>query len=75
MELSYLIYFPHLARLHFSLPIAITMMVLHCLVGLIAAKIAHSKGANLGKWLIWGLIGGTVALITALRISPHRPEP
>ena len=43
------------------------MILSHCLVGLVAAQIAQRKGYNLGLWMIWGTIGGTVALIDVLR--------
>ncbi len=45
----------------------------HCLIGGLAAIVAQSKGRRLELWLIWGLIGGTVALITA--IASPRLEP
>jgi hypothetical protein len=50
-----------------------TLTLLHCLVGLIAAKIAHGKGRNLGRWLTWGLIGGTPTLIAAC-LCTSNPE-
>ncbi|TVQ11411.1 MAG: hypothetical protein EA368_05585 [Leptolyngbya sp. DLM2.Bin27] len=40
---------------------------LHCAIGLVAARLAYGKGYDLGLWLVWGAIGGTVALIDALR--------
>lgn len=46
------------------------MMLSHCLVGLVAAQVAQRKGYDLGVWLLWGLFGGTVALVDAMR----RPE-
>jgi hypothetical protein len=42
------------------------MLWLHCLIGLIAARTAYRRGGDLGLWLPWGLLGGTLALITAL---------
>ena len=39
---------------------------LHCLNGAIGAAIAQSKGYPLGKWLLWGLLGGTATLVAAL---------
>ncbi|WP_008307877.1 hypothetical protein [Leptolyngbya sp. PCC 6406] len=47
------------------------MLWLHCLIGLVAARTAYKKGGNLGLWLPWGLLGGTIALITAL-VGPRR---
>jgi hypothetical protein len=73
MELSYLNTLPDLAAIGFPLPIVI-MMFLHCLIGLVAAQLAYRKGADLGGWFIWGMVGGTAALITALRLSPT-PSP
>ncbi|MDB9525969.1 hypothetical protein PN498_08225 [Oscillatoria sp. CS-180] len=71
MESSYLTPSPELAAI--GLPLSVTvMMLLHCLIGLLAAQIAHRRGADLGLWLVWGTIGGTVALITALRLSPRK---
>ncbi|MEO1095852.1 MAG: hypothetical protein AAFX01_13235 [Cyanobacteria bacterium J06638_28] len=67
MELSYLDNLPSLAAIGFPLDVAI-MMFLHCLIGLIAAKVAYRKGAELSGWLIWGMIGGTLSLIMALRM-------
>ncbi|MEL7313489.1 MAG: hypothetical protein AAFN08_00880 [Cyanobacteria bacterium J06559_3] len=74
MPLSYPTHFLNLFDLEFSWPIAITMMVLHCVVGLTATRVASRKGADTAKWLLWGLIGGTVALITALKLPPRSPE-
>lgn len=70
MELSYLNTSPDLAAI--GLPLTVTvMMLLHCIIGLVAARMAYRKGADLGLWLIWGMIGGTLSLITALRLSPR----
>lgn len=71
MGLSYLNTFPDLAAIGFSLAVGI-MMLLHCLIGLVAAQLAHRKGANLGGWLIWGMIGGTLSLVTALKLPSRR---
>ncbi|MGK7873343.1 MAG: hypothetical protein AB4426_08520 [Xenococcaceae cyanobacterium] len=38
----------------------------HCLIGVIAAVVAQQKGYSLGRWIILGLMGGTVALVFAL---------
>jgi hypothetical protein len=43
-------------------------------VGLIAAKVAHGKGHDLSKWLVWGLIGGTPTLIAAC-LCTAKPSP
>jgi hypothetical protein len=68
MELSYLNTFADLAAIGFPVSVAI-MLLLHCLIGLVAAQLAYRKGANLGIWLIWGMIGGTLSLVTAVRLS------
>lgn len=39
-------------------------------MGLLATGVAQRKGYNLSFWLIWGLIGGTVAFVTASRLKP-----
>jgi hypothetical protein len=67
MELSYLTRIPNLAAIGFPLSVVL-MMFFHCLIGLLAAQIAHRKGADLGGWLLWGAVGGTLAFVTALRI-------
>ncbi|MGD1908501.1 MAG: hypothetical protein ACFB0C_21305 [Leptolyngbyaceae cyanobacterium] len=53
------------------LALMVTLALLHCLVGLLAAKVAHGKGRNLDKWLMWGLIGGTPTLIAACLCKPQ----
>lgn len=45
------------------------MLLLHCLIGLVAAQLAQRKGRRLGPWFVWGMVGGTLALITALRCA------
>ena len=47
------------------------LMLAHCAIGLGAALIAQRKGYDLGLWILWGTLGGTVALIDALR-RPRR---
>lgn len=69
MSSSYLTDLPDLAAVGLPLPVAI-MMLLHCAIGLVAAQLADRKGADLGFWLIWGMVGGTLSLITALRLAP-----
>lgn len=46
-------------------PVFSLMMVLHCIIGSVAALVARRKGLNFGLWLVLGWIGGTVALIAA----------
>jgi hypothetical protein len=44
---------------------------LHCLIGAVGAIIAQNKGYSLGKWLLFGLVGGTFALI-AILLKPEK---
>ncbi|HEY9886962.1 MAG TPA: hypothetical protein V6D02_01075 [Candidatus Obscuribacterales bacterium] len=67
LELSYLNRLPTLAAIGWPLPLGV-MLLLHCLIGLVAAQLAHRKGADLGGWLLWGMVGGTLSLVTALRL-------
>ena len=48
------------------------LLSIHCLIGAIAAIVAQQKGYRLEKWLLYGLIGGTISLIWA--ISLKNPE-
>lgn len=57
-----------------TIPLLWLPMFLHCLIGLVAAQVAFRKGYDLSRWLLWGLVGGTVALIDALR-RPRRHSP
>ncbi|HIK45849.1 MAG TPA: hypothetical protein IGR64_13350 [Leptolyngbyaceae cyanobacterium M65_K2018_010] len=58
-----------------SITPAFIPMLLHCAVGLVAAQVAFRKGYDLGPWMLWGTIGGTVALLDAFRRPPRRlPE-
>ncbi len=50
-----------------SLPLAYLPLFLHCIMGLVAAMMAHRKGYDLGLWMLWGMVGGTVALVDAVR--------
>ncbi len=43
------------------------MAWLHCLVGLVAARVAYNRGRDLALWLPWGLLAGTIALVMAYR--------
>jgi hypothetical protein len=65
MELSYPTHFPSLAAIAFPLSVSF-MLLLHCLIGLVAARIAYRNGGDLGVWMLWGAIGGTLALVTAV---------
>lgn len=54
-------------------PILSLLFGLHCVIGIIAAIIAQNKGLNFRRWLILGLIGGTVALIAVL-VNPSKTQ-
>ena len=47
----------------------VPLMVLHLIIGGIAATVAFRKGRNLGLWIVVGAIGGTPALIAALLLK------
>lgn len=49
-----------------QLPPSYFMLLSHCLLGLVAAQVAQRKGRDLSFWLIWGAIGGTLALVSAI---------
>lgn len=55
-----------------TLPLAYFPLFLHCAIGLVAAMLAYRKGYDLGLWMVWGLVGGTVALVDALRRPQRR---
>lgn len=50
-----------------TIVISDVLILSHCLVGLVAAQIAQRKGYDLGRWILWGTVGGTVALLDVLR--------
>ncbi len=54
-----------------TLPLTYWPMFLHCLIGLVAAQVAQRKGYDLSVWMLWGMVGGTVALVDAVR-RPRR---
>ena len=47
-------------------PTLYLLLNLHCLLGGIAAVVAARKGYSLVRWLLWGLLGGTGALIVSV---------
>lgn len=51
-----------ISEINFNSPIFILLSV-HCLMGTIGAVVAQTKGYNLGKWLLFGLLGGTITLM------------
>jgi hypothetical protein len=59
--------FPDLLTLPL-LPAIATAATLHCLMGSIAAIVAHRKGRKLSVWVPVGLVAGTPALVVALLI-------
>ncbi len=50
------------------------LMILHCVVGTTAAFVAKSRGRNFNIWLGWGLLGGTIALITAFLLPAKNQD-
>jgi hypothetical protein len=46
------------------------LLNLHLAIGTLAAFTAQRKGRKLSRWLLIGWIGGTPALIAALRLKP-----
>jgi hypothetical protein len=52
------------------MPIGLSLMVLHCMIGVIAAISAHQRGLSFQRWIWIGLLGGTIALIAALMLPP-----
>ncbi len=48
------------------------MLLLHCGIGLVAARLAAHKGYDLGLWFAWGMVGGTLALLMACRLEAKR---
>ncbi len=55
------------------LPTAIALMILHCMIGTVAAWVAYRQGRPLRAWLGWGLLGGTLALVVVLVTAPPAP--
>jgi hypothetical protein len=50
-----------------TISVSDVLILSHCLIGLVAAQMAQRKGYDLGRWIIWGMVGGTVALVDVLR--------
>ncbi|PSB04645.1 hypothetical protein [Merismopedia glauca] len=46
------------------------LAILHFAIGAAAGIVAWRKGYSLTRWLLFGAVGGTVALVTALWIKP-----
>jgi len=57
-----------------TIPLVYLPLFFHCVIGLVAAQVAHGKGYDLGRWMVWGAVGGTVALVDALR-RPRQSTP
>jgi hypothetical protein len=53
------------------MPLGIGLMILHCVIGVMAAVVAQQRGLSFRRWIWIGLLGGTIALIAALR-SPSK---
>jgi len=56
-------------------PLLLTLLTLHCVMGVMAAIVAQRKGKNFRQWLIWGLIGGTPTLLVAIFRADLTPPP
>jgi len=63
--LTDLLFDPQLAPQWYLIP-----LTLHCVMGGMAAIAAHKKGLNLKRWIVFGMIGGTPALIAAILAKP-----
>lgn len=63
--------------LNFQIDLGLSLFLLffHCLIGGIAALIAKQKGRSYSRWIMLGLIGGTVAFIAALFLKPEETRP
>ena len=55
------------------MPLGISLMILHCIIGVIAAIVAQRRGLSFRRWIWIGLLGGTIALIAVLR-SPRTTQ-
>jgi hypothetical protein len=58
----------------YGVPTIYLLLSFHCLMGCLAAVVAQSKGYVLERWLVIGLIGGTVALVGAIALKPQRAD-
>lgn len=65
---------PQLAELDLQ-PILLTLLSIHCVMGILAAIVAQRKGKSFRQWLIWGLIGGTPTLLIAIFRPDHTLPP
>jgi hypothetical protein len=48
------------------------LAILHFAIGTVAGIVAWRKGYSLSRWLLFGAIGGTFALVTALWMKPEQ---
>ncbi len=53
-------------------PLVYTLLGVHCLFGALGAIIAVGKGYRLGRWLLYGLIGGTVTLVGSIVMPQYK---
>lgn len=53
-----------------NIPAVLTLAIAHCAIGTVAAVVAQRRGLPFQRWLLLGLIGGTVALVAACVVSP-----
>ncbi len=69
MPISLPVTVPSMATMEFPLSVCV-LLFFHCAIGLVAANLAHRKGGDLGLWFCWGMVGGTLSLVTALLWQP-----
>lgn len=50
-------------------PAIYLLLNIHCLIGGIGAVVAQRKGYNLVRWLLLGLLGGTITFFVALMLA------
>jgi hypothetical protein len=56
--------------IEFPLVPVLFLAIFHCIMGGLATVVAVRKGRSLNLWLLFGLIGGTVALVAAIALKP-----
>lgn len=50
------------------------LAILHFAIGTAATIVAWRKGYSFGRWALYGAVGGTFALVTALLMKPSVTE-
>lgn len=51
-----------------------TLASIHCTIGGIAGLIAWRKGLSPVKWILYGQLGGTIALIAVLSVRKENSD-